>query len=134
MTKKDILEFTVKNQASLVLCEDYAGETEFTDSLIDKMCEERTTAFFEDEYVKHFTRFDSMGIGFLKPGAASYEEGIDFEKIKKVHGAVHVMSESARNNMIDNIKSFRVSLNNTRPTSCKSWKSSSQPSRERTTF
>ena len=134
MTNKDILEYAVKHQSNLVLCDDYAGETEFTDSLIDKMCEEKNAVFFEDEYVKYFTRVESMGVGFLKPGAATYEEGIDFEKLKKVHSVTHILSETARNNMIDNIRSFRVLPNNTRPTNSKSWKISCQRKREKTTF
>jgi hypothetical protein len=113
MTKEEILNYTIKNQANLVLCDDYAGEIVFTDNLIEKMCEERNAGFFEDEYVKFFTRIDSMGIGFLKPGATDYKDGIDFEKLKHVHAVVQTLSQTARSNMIDNLKSFRVFENNT---------------------
>jgi hypothetical protein len=116
MTNKEILEYTLKNQLTLVLCEDYAGESEFNDSQIEKMCEERNAAFFEDEYVKHFTRIESIGFGFRKPGAPQSDDGIDFEKVKKVNAVVQNLTQTARCNMIENIKSFRVRAADSRPT------------------
>jgi hypothetical protein len=124
MTTIEIAKFSVTNQLKHVLCEEFERGPEVTQSMIDKMCEERNAGFFQEDYVRYFTRVESMGVGFWKPGATHYKDGIDFEKLKKIHSVIQTLPQLARDTLIETMSYVMVRPNLTRPLSFETFTSS----------